>query len=333
MEFDVIITTYNRKENVTKLVNKINTLEPSPNKIIVIDTSDEYNSELNSLEKVLYVRSSVKHQNQPYKRLVGALIATCDNLIFFDDDLIIKDDKIFQKLLPIFEYQNFAGVTCAIDFQNKPVSTARRITTKISRYLQLITGVPYPEQGKLSLLGIYTTPQRDKVREVEALHGPVMGFKRKTFLELPYDEMLVLFDKQLIIPEDKLLSIRCQKHGKLYHYPEELVIHPKIKSTYFLNLRDHTKRVHLSRYYLNYVLGKSSNKEFFYNLHFKYYSFWRKVISLITLAFRNLNYLEKYKGLKDAEEIIAEKSLFSSTELGIIDDAKIDSNSYKIQKI
>lgn len=327
MEFDVIITTYNRKENVTRLVSKINTLEPSPNKIIVIDTSDEYNSELNSLEKVLYVRSSVKHQNQPYKRLVGALIATCENLIFFDDDLIIKDENIFKKLLPIFNSDNFAGVTCAIDFQKKQASTIQKIITKLSRYLQLITGVPYPKQGKLGPLGIYTPPLRDQIREVEALHGPVMGFKRKTFLELPYDEMLTLFDRQLIIPEDKLLSLRCQKYGKLYHYPEELVIHPKIKSTYFLNLRDHTKRVHLSRFYFNYLLGKERNNVTLYNLHFKYYSFFRLLISITSSFISPIRGKEKTKGIMDALKFIRHQ--FKSQRIeSIYQDAEIDAKLF-----
>lgn len=324
--FDVIITTYCRAENVVVLANKILSITPLPNQLIIVDTSPQINENLKGNPSIRYIRSNLNHQNQPYKRLVGALAATCDKIIFFDDDIEIIDDGVFRKMLPLLNQENVVGITSDIDYQDVHDEPSK-IKKRIIDTLLWFTGKPMMKSGKMGLAGYHGAPPKDKVTEVGSLSGPIMGFNRELFLKLPDLVMLTLFDKQLIIPEDKLLSIRASKLGRLLYYPEQLVKHPKIQSTYFLNIRDYTKRVHFSRFILNRELGKNKNTMYkiVFDLHFLYYSFWRILIAGIqTLTFSKIH-RGKIAGFFDAIKLYYNYS-FGNFELisTLLTDAELD---------
>jgi glycosyltransferase involved in cell wall biosynthesis len=303
IDFQVVIASYNRKENIVKLAKSINQCTIKPRNIIVVDATNEENNELKLINNVIYIHK-LKHKNQPYQRLVGTLASDSEYIIFFDDDLEILDKDIFIKLLTLLKTEGIVGVTAGIDFQDSKQSSNSFILW-IKNILLFFTGRPFMPKGKIGVAGYYGALPKDRISETEILRGPLMGFRREIFLKLPKIEMLSLFDQKLLIPEDKLLSIEALKYGKLLNYPINLVRHPKIPSTYFLNHRDHTKRVHLSRYILNIELAKNKSgfKKVLFEAHFWYYSFWRKVSAIIQSIFRPKIYMEKLKGLHDADKL------------------------------
>jgi glycosyltransferase involved in cell wall biosynthesis len=297
--FEVVITTYNRKKNVSALVNSILQLEIKPKRIIVVDSSDDLNEELVNLSGVNYIISNKDHQNQPYKRLVGAYASDAENIIFFDDDIEILDERIFEKLLPLFEDSNVVAFTSNIDFQN---FEERNKLSGIADFFLFLTGKPLMKSGELGLAGYYGATNKEAISKVKVLKGPLMGFKRDIFIQLPTNDFLDLFDLQRAIPEDKILAIRTWRHGDIINYPENLVRHPKIESTYFKNLRNHTMRVLFSRYIINMELSvyRSSRYSVLYKIHFWYYISWRLIIATSKIiGFKKAN-REKLWGVIDA---------------------------------
>jgi glycosyltransferase involved in cell wall biosynthesis len=329
--FDVIITTYCRYENIEVLSNKILELDPAPKQLIIVDTSPKVNEQLQRDERITYVRSNINHQNQPYKRLVGARVAQSDKIIFFDDDMEILDADIFKKTIPLLNQEGVVAFTSDIDYQEFKKSTASPILKMLRALLLFVTGRPIMGRGKIGLAGYHGTPRKNQISEVEALSGPFMGFKREVFLKLADEVMLTLFDKQLIIPEDKLLSIKASEYGKLLFYPEQLVKHPKIVSTYFLNMRDHTKRVHFSRFIMNRELASKKGIVFkiLYDVHFLYYSFWRLIIACFNCLRNFKMYQAKAQGIVDGIGLYIDFRLGKIKVVDhIIEDSKTDSLQY-----
>ncbi|HMQ48400.1 MAG TPA: glycosyltransferase [Saprospiraceae bacterium] len=300
--FDVIITTYNRQENILAFVRSIlQCTPPLPRRIIVVDTSNFYNDELKALDRVTYVRSNEQHQNQPYKRLVGALIADSPVIVFFDDDLELLDPAIFTKLIPAFEKADVVGATIGLKREDHQADPDSIKATGWGKLLYWLSGKPAPKPGKMSFAG-FTGPLPEKASYTETLRGPIMAFRRDVFLNCPDNNLLALFDKRLVIPEDKLLSLKAQQYGKLWYIPDVVLRHPPNASTYFINQADHTKRMHLSRYVVNKAycqfrgISPSIGK-----LHFWYYSFWRFMAAVMNLARRPNDRNKKHlKGLVDA---------------------------------
>jgi glycosyltransferase involved in cell wall biosynthesis len=333
-DFDVIITTYCRYENIEVLANQVLELDPAPKQLIIVDTSPIVNKQLQSNERITYIRSNINHQNQPYKRLVGARVAKSDKIIFFDDDMEILDRDIFKKTIPLLNQDGVVAFTSDIDYQEFKKSIASPIFSILRELLLFVTGRPIMGRGKIGLAGYHGTPRKDQVSEIEALSGPFMGFKKEVFLKLADKVMLTLFDLQLIIPEDKLLSIKASEYGKLLFYPEQLVKHPKIVSTYFLNMQDHTKRVHFSRFIINRELVSNNGIVFkiLYDLHFLYYSFWRLIIAYVKCLWKLKKYQAKAKGIVDGIRLYKDFRLGKIKVVhGIIEDSITDSLQYEAE--
>jgi glycosyltransferase involved in cell wall biosynthesis len=328
-DFQVIIASYNRKENIVKLVSSILQCEPCPRNVIVVDATEEENVALRRNKNVLYFHG-LKHKNQPYQRLVGAYAADTEKIIFLDDDLEILDKNIFGKLLQVFENEEVVAVTASIIYEN-----SRENDTYpdffLFKFMLFLTGRPILGEGKIGLTGHVGKIKASISTNSEFLHGPLMGFKRSIFLQLPDLLMLNLFDQKMAIPEDKILSIRALRYGSLMYLPEGLVLHPRIESTYFKSIADYTARVHFSRLLINMELAgeKGYIIRYLYILHFKYYSFWRKVIALIRSIFNPELYLQKYKGFRTADKWgrLLYKGKINIDE-SIIRDARSDSTRY-----
>jgi hypothetical protein len=140
--------------------------------------------------------------------------------------------------------------------------------------------------------------------------------------------MLSIFDQNMAIPEDKILSIRASRHGNLLYYPESVVKHPKNESTYFKSIYDHTARVHFSRFLINMEFAEKRGKYIkqLFSLQFYYYSFWRKLISLTRSVFEPKVYFQKFNGFRLAERWVKmyRRGAIIVRE-SIIADARMDS--------
>jgi glycosyltransferase involved in cell wall biosynthesis len=243
--------------------------------VIVVDSSDHPIPELAAMPAVHYLRSNLAHQNQPYKRLVGALAARADAIVFLDDDLEVLDRRVFGKLLAPLGSEAVVGASIAVQYDNWAHLADRRIKGALGRLILRLSGVPSPREGRIGLAGS-VGPRPSGSGRVESLNGPAMAFRRDVFLRLADDSLLAPFERQLVIPEDKILSMRAQAFGQLWWVADLALRHPPVTSTYFANERNYTARVHLSRLLLNLEYCRFRGRPLALGyLHYWYFSLWR----------------------------------------------------------
>ncbi len=292
MKIDLIITTYNRPENIVKLCEEAKICKPSPNKIIVVDSSENSNDYLENDENITYIKSS--HKNQPYQRYLGSCLSTADILCFFDDDISILDTHIFEKIYNVYNGNtNIVAVGAKVKY-NDNVKNNR---SKLFKFISMLTGVPLSKNGEVNIFGQENPFKIISTTNVEILHGPIMSFKKSIFGDLITNNFLSIFEKRWAIPEDKFISFSASRKGLVYKINDFLVVHPPNKSTYFSNVKDFEARVIYSRLWLAINIGKSKkyNNVFIY-LMFGYYLFWRLLITGINSILFSKIQFEKFKG-------------------------------------
>lgn len=286
MTFDLVITTYNRPNEVHRLVNQALDCYPAPDHIIVVDSSDEVHPYLQNIDKVRYIRSS--HKNQPYQRLLGAMVsANTDIIVFMDDDLSIIRNNIFEQLLNEFNNPSICGVSVGFNHENLikkkldiPIWTENNYFTKVfSRF----TGVPKANSGEVKRLGI--VGPKPKVQDfVHTFSGAIMAFRRDVGIKSIPEDLLALYERKLGKGEDKIISMLASQYGKLLYLPELYLNHPPNDSNYFQNNCSFARKVTYSRLYHSNIFAavcqKPKWKEY---IIFYYFSFWRLLISFFSL--------------------------------------------------
>lgn len=296
MTFDLIITTYNRPAEVFSLVCQALECNPAPEKVIVVDSSDEVHTNLLGIAGVWYIRSS--HKNQPYQRLLGATAATSDIVVFFDDDLKITNNKIFDLILEVYKEDTVIGSTVAIDYQsmisNKiddpVISTKQKWVVRFWEF----TGVPFPSPGKINRLGIVGANPSEK-QQVEYFHGPCMSFRRHIIDKIIPYPLLSLYEKKIGKGEDKVISMLANQFGLLIYIPENCLFHEANESSYFQNIRNFTKRITYSRLYLSKSYAKIFQKSLILEIvAFYWFTFWRLMVAFISWAIKP-SQARKYK--------------------------------------
>ncbi|HRK82291.1 MAG TPA: glycosyltransferase [Saprospiraceae bacterium] len=285
MTFDLIITTYNRPAEVFSLVCQALECNPAPEKVIVVDSSDEVHTNLLGIAGVWYIRSS--HKNQPYQRLLGATAATSDIVVFFDDDLIITNSNIFTLILNAYQDKTVIGASVAIDYHSSISSnldTAILPTNnKVVNWFWKFTGVTFPHPGAVSRLGI-VGPKPTNRNNVEYFHGPCMSFKRKIVKHTIPEDLLAQTELKVSMGEDKVISMLSLKFGKLVFNPILCLYHPPNQSTYFNDSRLFIAKTIYSRLYLSRIYSEMKNKSYYIELIiFYWFAFWRLIIALVSM--------------------------------------------------
>lgn len=254
MTFDVVITTYNRSENVINLCNEILQCSVRPQKLIVIDSSDKNNGYLESLNNLIYKKSS--HKSQPYQRYLGYLISEADIIVYFDDDLTIKDYTLFETIVNCFEEDpKLIGLSLGIDYKNgiserlekSTISPIKTIALKLKKEKPL---------GAINRFGVTNILAR-KDFYTNFLPGPNMCFRRNVLDGVFDDQLFALFEKRLGMGEDKVISMRVSKKGKMLYKGSNIFLeHPPIASTYFTDETEFRAKVIYSRIWLAHQYNK-----------------------------------------------------------------------------
>lgn len=288
MKFDVIIATYNRPKRAIALIKQILKCSNSPNKIILVDSSDDINIEATQIKEVVYVRSS--HKNQPYQRLLGAKASNSDIVVFFDDDLTITTPDIFNILLASYNDPKVVGSTVGIDYHSSiqdnfdaPVMNQQ---TLFAKFIGFLSGVPSPVSGKAGRLGV-VGGRPIKSQDIDFFYGPCMSFRRDIIdLIIPYD-LLSLFEQKLGMGEDKVISMLATQHGSLFYNAVICLSHPPNESTYYLNQYKFSKKVIYSRLYLSKIYAQINRRSlWFEKLVFYYFSLWRILLASLSCLMR-----------------------------------------------
>lgn len=249
LTFDVIIATYNRHQKVNRLCEQIKECSIQPEKLIVIDSSDDTNEELKNDPGIVYRKAS--HKSQPYQRYVGTLVSEADILIFFDDDLVINDLKLFERITGLFKNNDITGVGLGIEYHN--IISTQLIPSKpslLNRLKRTFSAKRKPEAGSMSLFG-ETGGLPNETVETMYLPGPNMSFRRTAVTGIFDDILFALFEHRIGMGEDKVLSMRVAKKGKLIYSGEKnYLLHPAEESSYFSNAVNFYAKVYYSRLWL-----------------------------------------------------------------------------------
>lgn len=249
LSFDVIIATYNRPQKVNRLCKQIKECSIQPDKLIVVDSSDDTNANLKNDPGIVYRKAS--HKSQPYQRYVGALVSEADILVFFDDDLLINDLKLFERITELFKNDEIMGVGLGIEYHN--IISTQLIPSKpslLNRLKKMLQGRKTPKAGSMSLFG-ETSGLPNETIETMYLPGPNMSFRRTAATDIFDDILFGLFEQRIGMGEDKVLSMRVAKKGRLIYSGERnYLLHPAEESSYFSNAVNFYAKVYYSRLWL-----------------------------------------------------------------------------------
>lgn len=289
VKFDIIITTYNRPQKVYLLVKSLLDYVEYLNNIIVVDSSDICQTELQQLNHVVYIQSS--HKNQPYQRYLGCEVATSDWLLFLDDDMELVDSQIFEHLHRMLKGVDCSGI--AINFRDKHLNNAlSKIPRSVNRLMpEFISGIfrkisfnAIPDTGKIGLFG-----QRGKqpyhLKDTEIISGGAFLARKAHMFSDFNSKMFDVFEQRLGMGEDTLIGYGLSKKGKvLFYEPISFLHNDETGSHYSLDLKKYAIRVTFSRVFIAYEkkrLDKVKDSGVF--LDYSVYVMFRLIGALVSL--------------------------------------------------
>jgi len=241
-----IICTYNRPKLVCQLVDQLVGLNFERLEVIVVDSSDQGNEKLIRSNLVNYIRSSRK--SQPYQRFLGAENANNEILCFFDDDVKIVDDNLLKDIQEAFEDDEIVGVSAGIKYESGVAMNRKGLSKELKG------------SGKISWLG-RTTGLPTNNREVQYFPGPIMAFRKQVALKLFDEYLFSIFERRIAMGEDKAISMRASKYGKLYFLGKKFYLHhPPEPSTYYSDNESFIAKVVFSRLWLSKIYAEVHNK-------------------------------------------------------------------------
>lgn len=294
MQFDTIIATYNRPDCVIKLVSQLNSLSIPPQKIIIVDSSDEENKNFQSLSRVKYVRSSFK--NQPFQRFLGQSYSHSEWLLFLDDDMEILDATFPSKVAAVIKKEETELAGIALSFENVNTFLQKNpkssLMTKINnpsikKIIRKFTANPELAPGKLWYCGV-RGPKPLNIVPVEWVSGGAFMAKRdKLYLDFNY-QLFDLYNQKLGKGEDSITGYSLSKQGTVLSIPDHYFIHNDQKdSTYTKNHYSFARRVLFSRLFLALEYARLSNRSLTAaKAFFHWYAFCRILGMLLSLIIK-----------------------------------------------
>lgn len=284
MTFDVVITSYNRPEQVLVLAQQVLECTLTPNQLIIVDSSDMPHSEMARMSNVNYIRSS--HKNQPYQRLLGVMTSNANIIIFLDDDLNIIRSDIFETLLKGFADPGIVGVSVGFDHQN-PLEKELNAPlwngqSKLSKMIWQLTGAPHVDPGNVSRLGLVGAKPASQ-GHIQTFNGANMAFRRAAAIKSIPTDLLALYERKLGKGEDKVISMLASQYGKLLYNPEIFLSHPPNDSSYFQNHRSFAAKVAYSRLYLSRIYARVFQKPMWKEyIAYYWFTLWRWGIAVFS---------------------------------------------------
>jgi glycosyltransferase involved in cell wall biosynthesis len=298
MKFSIAITTYNRPANLCKLIGQIGMCTPKPETILVVDSSDDFNSFAGNHKSITYIRSS--HKNQPYQRYLAYLKCKSEIIIFLDDDLEIIDSTVFEVMLDRIGRQGIRGVSVGFQHHNTIsdiMGSGADSKSKMFRFINFMSGVPILNPGKIYLVGLAGARLQEE-GHVDYFNGAIMGFYKQELDHLFDPVLFSLFERKLGMGEDKVISMKVGLKRKLWYVPANFFNHPPLASNYFQNVLSFQSKVMYSRLFVSLRYGKLKGfPKLLIYLHFYYFASWRILISIARWLIRpNHRNLDLAKG-------------------------------------
>jgi glycosyltransferase involved in cell wall biosynthesis len=282
MIIDVAICTFNRPKKLLNLVHDLQSCHPAPNKIIVVDSSEERNDEMCKEKLVEYFQAN--HKNQPYQRYIAYRKSTAAILVYLDDDMEVIEKNFMERIQQRF-LSNDDVIAMPLCFKDKQANTSlanipsTQLTPssdKVKKFIRWITAYPTMPEGKFGLCGIRGR-QPDHGGYTQLLSGGAFAVKRKFLYQNFNFQLFDLFEEKIGMGEDGILGYNLSKLGKLYYEPQLLFYHnDEHGSHYAANQKAYAERVLFSRLFLSLEKTRlDGGNKLLAHVHYVYYSVWR----------------------------------------------------------
>ena len=294
MKIDIIICTYNRPQKVLELVVQLKPFLNEFNSIIIVDSSDVFNDELNNYEQVVYLRS--RHKNQPYQRWLGFDYSKADILIFLDDDMEVANPDFLKIIKQSFHDTAVSGI--AINFEDKHTDTALAAIPRsilfnkksvLKNIIGWLSGYPVLPAGNLGFCGV-RGKQPINGGVTQWLSGGAFAARKKCLFQNFNFQLFDLFQQRIGMGEDAIIGYGLSKQGVLLYKPTLLFYHNDQRdSAYSVDHFAYAKRVIFSRLYLSLEKTRLDKKSYAVAyLHYHWYVLWR-IVSLCINSLINNN--------------------------------------------
>ena len=235
MDFSVIITTLDRWESVIRLINRIFKISNNYSVEIVV----VYAGEIIESEKLLYNEYLVKfiksnHKNQPFQRYLGTNHVTNSITLFFDDDLIIEKDTLFDDLVSAYSIKDVVGVGFGYVNSGELYKKINCYRNSCERFLSDIRYLEFNRKdGDIGIGGRQALNLTQKSDFVNALTGGNVPTCKTEFIKHLWDDRIFqLAEIGMGKGEDKYFTLGMNKFGRIYYLNDHYITHPINESTY-----------------------------------------------------------------------------------------------------
>ncbi len=289
MEFDIVVTSYNRPRKVEWLANAVQS--NCVGKIIIVDSGNNVFDLQNLSDKVIICRST--HKNQPYQRFLGYNISRTQWILFLDDDMepIIGWDMEISRTISKYAKSGIIGLSFEDKHTNSFLNnnarsiSATNLSSKRFNILRKITGYPILEPGEYYKNGVKGRLPTVETNTEHISGGAFLANKEYLYKNLNF-ELFSLYENRLGKGEDGILSYSISKLARVIMYPKQLFWHnDQGNSVYTQNIYQFNRVVSFSRLFLNREYYRLNDLPIWRaRISFFNYSFWR----LLGLAVNSL---------------------------------------------
>lgn len=203
----VIIPTYKRGDMALNLSLICKKYEPEI-EIIIVDSSPEVDNEIlkkASINNIRYIQ--IKEEEKLNSRNIGIKNSTSEIIIFFDDDIEIKENTIKEHIKAYQDKEIIGACGRVINVKDKIPKETDVITGKMN-----ILGTNF-------LMNFWST----KEQYIDFVYGCNMSFRRSALIKVKDFKPLYAF-------EEIDMSLRLKKLGKIKFLPKAEIRHFQISS-------------------------------------------------------------------------------------------------------
>jgi GT2 family glycosyltransferase len=224
VRFSLIIVTKGRPQPLTEALESAARALPPDGEVIVVDGDPERSAEVVTTQlrarhpgvDVRYVASEAGAARQ---RNVGTDVATCDVVVYVDDDCTFEPG-LFEALATVYSEPTVIGATGRIDGGNSGHRLGSHPNSRV-RWLLLGGG----RQGSMSSFGARRPiVDVEHARDVEFMPGPLMSARRDVAAQVRFDEGLPGYS----LGEDDDFSYRLSRLGRIRYQPTAVVCHREL---------------------------------------------------------------------------------------------------------
>ncbi len=315
--YDVVICTHNRVQPLVRVLNGLCSQTRQPRHIFLIDSSIDKGSVRSAISFLVSSRPDLCiqlvracHANVAYQRWLGFKVARSEVLAYFDDDIVINEPNMMERVLALFSEPGVVGASVDVEYHNPLVHDPalrsftghlrqRTFWRSVQRGIDWFTGLPYPNPGQVGLCGVRGPMPAGRLVEVAWLPGPCMVFSRNALSDRAFSwDLMAVFERRLAIGEDLVISYAAGKTGRLVVIRDIAVRHPGDSETvaYHTAVKQYARTFAYSRLFLSLQIGGHGFLgRFTCRVHYYYYALWRAIGAALRLFsppyWKHYNYL------------------------------------------